>query len=254
MLIDTHLHLGDNFGVNPDLYIEHALDKNIQILIASFCEKDDLFLSTKYVEKYDCVYASVGYHPEVADKIVDKDFEILEELVQKNKKIVAIGEIGLDYYWNKDNKEKQREVFRRQLELAEKLDLPVVIHSRNSIGETYEILSQYHVRGVIHCFSGSLEMAKKFVELGFFLGIGGVLTFKNSKLFQVVERTPISSIVLETDSPYLAPEPVRGKMNESSNLIYIAQKIAEIKNQTFESVASGTTQNAINLFDLPVKM
>lgn len=254
MFIDTHLHISDTDGVNPDLYINHAQEADVKLLIASFCEKDDILLSTKFVEKYNCLFASIGYHPEVANRIVEKDYEILENLVKSNPKIVAIGEIGLDYYWNKDNKEKQREVFRKQLEIAERFNIPVVIHSRDSIGETYEILKEYKVRGVIHCFSGSVEMANKFINLGFFLGIGGVVTFKNSKLYQVVEQVSLESIVLETDSPYLSPEPNRGKVNESSNIPLIAEKIATIKNVSIEEVAEITTDNAIKLFDLPNKM
>lgn len=252
MFIDTHMHIGDDFGVEPDLYVKNATDAQVEVLIASFCEKDDIMLSTKFVEKYKNLYACIGYHPEVSNKIVEKDYETLEEMVKNNSKIVAIGEIGLDYYWNKDNKDKQREVFCKQLEIAEKLKLPVVIHSRDSINETYEILKKYKVSGVIHCFSGSLEMAKKFISLGFLLGIGGVVTFKNSKLFEVIEKLELTNIVLETDSPYLTPEPNRGKTNESSNIFYIAQKIAEIKNISLENVAKITTENAIRTFDLPI--
>jgi len=252
MFIDTHMHIGDDFGVEPDLYVKNASDAQVEVLIASFCEKDDIMLSTKFVEKYKNLYACIGYHPEVSNKIVEKDYETLEEMVKNNPKIVAIGEIGLDYYWNKDNKGKQREVFCKQLEIAEKLKLPVVIHSRDSINETYEILKKYKVSGVIHCFSGSLEMAKKFISLGFLLGIGGVVTFKNSKLFEVIEKLELTNIVLETDSPYLTPEPNRGKTNESSNIFYIAQKIAEIKNISLENVAKITTENAIRTFDLPI--
>lgn len=252
MFIDTHMHIGDDFGVEPDLYVKNASDAQVEVLIASFCEKDDIMLSTKFVEKYKNLYACIGYHPEVSNKIVEKDYETLEEMVKNNPKIVAIGEIGLDYYWNKDNKDKQREVFCKQLEIAEKLKLPVVIHSRDSINETYEILKKYKVSGVIHCFSGSLEMAKKFISLGFLLGIGGVVTFKNSKLFEVIEKLELTSIVLETDSPYLTPEPNRGKTNESSNIFYIAQKIAEIKNIPLENVSKITTENAIRTFDLPI--
>lgn len=252
MFIDTHMHIGDDFGVGPDLYVKNASDAQVEVLIASFCEKDDIMLSTKFVEKYKNLYACIGYHPEVSNKIVEKDYETLEEMVKNNPKIVAIGEIGLDYYWNKDNKGKQREVFCKQLEIAEKLKLPVVIHSRDSINETYEILKKYKVSGVIHCFSGSLEMAKKFISLGFLLGIGGVVTFKNSKLFEVIEKLELTNIVLETDSPYLTPEPNRGKTNESSNIFYIAQKIAEIKNISLENVAKITTENAIRTFDLPI--
>lgn len=252
MFIDTHMHIGDDFGVEPDLYVKNASDAQVEVLIASFCEKDDIMLSTKFVEKYKNLYACIGYHPEVSNKIVEKDYETLEEMVKNNPKIVAIGEIGLDYYWNKDNKDKQREVFCKQLEIAEKLKLPVVIHSRDSINETYEILKKYKVSGVIHCFSGSLEMAKKFISLGFLLGIGGVVTFKNSKLFEVIEKLELTNIVLETDSSYLTPEPNRGKTNESSNIFYIAQKIAEIKNISLENVAKITTENAIRTFDLPI--
>ena len=250
MFIDTHLHIGDSFGVDPDLYVENAINSGVMLLIASFCEKDDIMLSTKFVEKYEPLYASIGYHPEVSNNIVEKDFEILEDLVKNNKKIIAIGEIGLDYYWHKDNKERQIEVFRRQLEIAERLNVPVVIHSRDSIGETYEILREYKVRGVIHCFSGSLEMAKKFIDLGFLLGIGGVVTFKNSKLYQVIEGIPLESVVLETDSPYLTPEPNRGKVNESSNIPWIAERIASIRNVSVEEIANITTNNAFKLFDL----
>lgn len=252
MFIDTHMHIGNDFGVEPDLYVKNASNAQVEVLIASFCEKDDIMLSTKFVEKYKNLYTCIGYHPEVSNKIVEKDYEILEEMVKNNPKIVAIGEIGLDYYWNKDNKDKQREVFCKQLEIAEKLKLPVVIHSRDSINETYEILKKYKVSGVIHCFSGSLEMAKKFISLGFLLGIGGVVTFKNSKLFEVIEKLELTNIVLETDSPYLTPEPNRGKTNESSNIFYIAQKIAEIKNIPLENVAKITTENAIRTFDLPI--
>lgn len=254
MFIDTHMHIGDDFGVGPDLYVKNASDAHVEVLIASFCEKDDIMLSTKFVEKYKNLYACIGYHPEVSNKIVEKDYEILEEMVKNNPKIVAIGEIGLDYYWNKDNKDKQREVFCKQLEIAEKLRVPVVIHSRDSINETYEILKKYKVSGVIHCFSGSLEMAKKFISLGFLLGIGGVVTFKNSKLFEVIEKLELTNIVLETDSPYLTPEPNRGKTNESSNIPYIAEKIAEIKNISLEKVAKITTENAIRVFDLDVEV
>lgn len=250
MFVDTHLHIGDDFGVDPDLYVNNANNSGIKLLIASFCEKDDIMLSTKFVENYDSLYASIGYHPEVANKIVEKDFEILENLVTNNKKIVAIGEIGLDYYWHKDNKEKQIEVFRKQLEIAERLNIPVIIHSRDSINETYEILKEYKVRGIIHCFSGSLEMAKKFIDIGFLLGIGGVVTFKNSNLYKVIEDVSLDNIVLETDSPYLAPEPNRGQINESSNILFIAEKIALIKNISIDEVAKVTTNNAFKLFDL----
>lgn len=253
MFIDTHMHIGHDFGVSPDLFVKNAVYQDVQILIASFCEKDDLVFSTEFVDKYKNLYASVGYHPEVVNKIVDKDYEILEKMIKENSKFVAIGEIGLDYYWEKENKEKQRKVFRRQLQLAEKLKIPVIIHSRDSINETYEILKEFpKVRGVIHCFSGSLEMAKKFIDLGYVLGIGGVVTFKNSKLYQVIEQIPLTSIVLETDSPYLSPEPVRGTTNESKNIPYIAERIADIYGVSVDEVSKVTTETASKLFDLSI--
>ncbi len=251
MFIDTHMHIGEEFGITPDQYVENAKNKDVNILIASFCEKDDLENANIYTNKYSSLFAAVGYHPEIANSIIDSDYDKLESIIRSNKKIVAIGEIGLDYHWNKDNKEKQKDVFRHQLELAEKLDMPVVIHTRDAINETYEILKEYNVHGVMHCFSGSKEMAKKFIDLGFLLGIGGVLTFKNSKLFEVINDINLDNIVLETDSPYMAPEPVRGTTNESANIPYIAKKVAEIKNVDILKVAEITTENAISLFDLP---
>ena len=175
-------------------------------------------------------------------------------MLVSSSRIVAIGEIGLDYYWRKDNKEKQRDLFQKQLDLAVKHQMPVVIHCRDAIQELYDILSQYKgkVKGVIHCFSGSYEMALAFIELGFVLGIGGVLTFKNSKLYQVVEKIPLSSIVLETDSPYLTPEPHRGEMNESKYIPLIAEKIAQIKGISLSEVEKITTDNAKRVFDLPI--
>lgn len=251
MLIDTHMHIGFDFGVDPDTYIRNAKDAGVFILIASFCEKEDLSFSTEFVNKYQNLYASIGYHPEVSNKIVDKDYEILENMLLGNSKFVAIGEIGLDYYWQKDNKEIQRTVFRKQMALAEKLGLPVVIHSRDAINETYEILQEFpKVKGIMHCFSGSLEMAKKFIDLGYLLGVGGVITFKNSKLGEVIKNISLSNIVLETDSPYLAPEPVRGTVNESKNIPYIASKIATLKQCSMEEVEKITTKNALQTFDI----
>ena len=252
MYIDTHCHISENEGVHPDEYMIHAKEKQVSYVIASFCEKETYQEITSYLEKYDNLFVSVGFHPEEANKIIEEDLENLENLIQSSNNVVAIGEIGLDYYWHKDNKEIQREIFNRQLKLAEKYDLPVVIHSRDSIGEVYDILKDYSLRGVIHCFSGSKEMAENFVKLGYMIGIGGVVTFKNSKLYQVVESLPLDTILLETDSPYLSPEPFRGKVNESSNIPLIAEKIAEIKNISLEKVEEITTNNAIRMFDLPI--
>ena len=171
-----------------------------------------------------------------------------------NNKVVAIGEIGLDYYWNKDNRNIQIEVFKKQLELASKYNLPVIIHSRDAVGDVYNILKEYNVRGVIHAFSGSYESAMEFIKIGFKLGIGGVITFKNCKLKEVISKLKLEDIVLETDSPYLTPVPNRGKRNSPLNLIYIAEYISKLKCVSVEEVISTTNKVACELFDLDIKL
>lgn len=252
MFIDTHCHIDSS--VSGDVYIKNAYSANVKGLIFSFCNQDCYQAGIEFLDKYPDVFVSLGFHPEDADNITDKDLHCLDEVLVFSSRIVAIGEIGLDYYWRKDNKEKQRDLFQKQLDLAVKHQMPVVIHCRDAIQELYDILSQYKgkVKGVIHCFSGSYEMARAFIELGFVLGIGGVLTFKNSKLYQVVEKIPLSSIVLETDSPYLTPEPHRGEMNESKYIPLIAEKIAQIKRISLSEVEKITTDNAKRVFDLPI--
>ena len=173
----------------------------------------------------------------------------------KNEKIVGVGEIGLDYYWDKENKEIQKEFFIAKIKLAQKYNLPIVIHSRDSIEDTFQILQEYlnDTKAVLHCYSGSYEMAKKFAKLGVKFGIGGVLTFKNSqKLREVVENMGLENFILETDSPYLTPEPYRGKRNEPYNIIYVANKISEIKNIDVNDVINITTKNASLIFDLEI--
>ena len=252
MFIDTHCHIDSS--VSGDVYIKNAYSANVKGLIFSFCNQDCYQAGIEFLDKYPDVFVSLGFHPEDADNITDKDLHCLDEVLVSSSRIVAIGEIGLDYYWRKDNKEKQRDLFQKQLDLVVKHQMPVVIHCRDAIQELYDILSQYKgkVKGVIHCFSGSYEMARAFIELGFVLGIGGVLTFKNSKLYQVVEKIPLSSIVLETDSPYLTPEPHRGEMNESKYIPLIAKKIAHIKGISLSEVEKITTDNAKRVFDLPI--
>lgn len=252
MFIDTHCHIDSS--VSGDVYIKNAYSANVKGLIFSFCNQDCYQAGIEFLDKYPDVFVSLGFHPEDADNITDKDLQCLDEVLVSSSRIVAVGEIGLDYYWRKDNKEKQRDLFQKQLDLAVKHQMPVVIHCRDAIQELYDILSQYKgkVKGVIHCFSGSYEMARAFIELGFVLGIGGVLTFKNSKLYQVVEKLPLSSIVLETDSPYLTPEPHRGEMNESKYIPLVAEKIAQIKGISLSEVEKITTDNAKRVFDLPI--
>jgi len=248
MFIDTHTHLSNNFGIEPSVFIDNAKEVGVNKIIVSCCDKESIIEGLELINKFDNIYLTVGFHPEEANNIKENDIDWLEDIVINNTRIIGIGEIGLDYYWVKDNKDKQISLFRKQLELANKLNLPIVIHSRDSIQEVYDILKEYKLTGVIHCFSGSSEMANLFIKLGYKIGIGGVVTFTNSKLYQVVEDIGINNIVLETDSPYLSPD--RGKTNESKNIVVIAKRISEILDISLEEVERVTTLNACSIFDL----
>ena len=190
---------------------------------------------------------TIGFHPEFCNDIKESDYQDLINTIKNNKKIVGIGEIGLDYHYGKEDRIKQIELFERQLSIAEEYNLPVVIHTRDAMEETYNILKKYKVKGIMHCYSGSYEMAKKFIDLGFYLGIGGVVTFKNSKLKDVVGKIDMNNIVFETDSPYLSP--FRGEKNESANIKYICEFVANLKNISAVEVEKITTSNASSIFD-----
>ena len=247
-LVDTHCHISLTDDI--DTILMDASKNNVLKLIISGCDKRSIRDGLEIIARYDNIYMTIGFHPDEVDELNENDLETLETLIKNNKKIIGVGEIGLDYYHNDMNKEKQQEIFRKQLILAEKYHLPVVIHSRDSIQDVYDILKEYQVKGIIHCFSGSLEMANLFIKQGFLLGIGGVLTFKNSHLKDVVSELPLESLVLETDSPYLAPEPYRGKVNSSRNIKIIAQYLAKVKNMNLEELTEITTNNVNNMFDL----
>ena len=245
MQIDTHCHLSYEDYDNLDDAVN-----NIDIAITSGTNDKTNKEVLEIVSKYDNVYGTLGFHPEDIDKFNKNSLNFIESNLG-NKKIVAVGEIGLDYYWVKDNKEAQKELFRKQMEIAEKHNMPVVIHSRDAIEDTYDIVKDYKVKGVLHCFSSSLEMARKFIKLGYKIGIGGVVTFKNSKKLQeVVKNIDLEDILLETDSPYLAPEPLRGTKNVPYNTYYVAEKIAEVKYVDIDTVFTITTKNCVNLFDI----
>ena len=247
-LIDTHCHISLTDDI--DTMVMDAEKNNVLKFIMSGCDAKSIRDGLEIIYRYPTIYMTAGFHPDEADNVTDKDLEDLERIIVTNKKIIGIGEIGLDYYHNDMNKEKQKEIFIKQIELAEKYDLPIVIHSRESIQDVYDILKEHHARGVIHCFSGSLEMAKLFIDLGFYLGIGGVLTFKNSKLKEVVQELSLDNIVLETDSPYLAPEPYRGHTNYPQNIKVIAQALRKIKEVTLDEVAEKTTNNVHKIYNL----
>ena len=247
-LVDTHCHLSLTDDI--DSILMDAEKNNVKKIIISGCDKKSIRDGLEIIYRYPNIYMTIGFHPDEVDSLTDKDISDLEVLIKTNKKIVGIGEIGLDYYHNDMNKDRQREFFIKQIELAEKYDLPIVIHSRESIQDVYDILKEHKARGVIHCFSGSIEMAELFIKLGFYLGIGGVLTFKNSKLKEVVSELSLDNIVLETDSPYLAPEPYRGHTNYPQNIKIVAQAIRKLKNLTLEEVIIKTTDNVNKIYNL----
>lgn len=248
MLIDTHLHLS-NEDFNIDEVLKNAKEENVNYFITGGTNKEnnlsDINLSLKYQE----IYITLGYHPEYASSITEEDLILLEEQIKENrKKVVGIGEIGLDYHYDFYSKEKQINLFKKQLLLAKKYDLPVIIHSRDATLDTYNILKEANVKGIIHCFSGSYEMALNYINIGFKLGIGGVVTFKNSNLKEVVKQLDIKNIVLETDSPYLSP--YRGSKNEPKNVAVIASFISDITKIDYETVSKITTKNAEEIFKI----
>lgn len=249
MFIDTHCHISKKYYDNIDLVINDSMKNNVKLMIFSCCEKEDIDESIQLLNSYDCLFATFGFHPDQIDEVCDEDLDQLEKIITKNKKIIGIGEIGLDYHYPTD-KEKQKKLFKKQLSMAQRLNLPVVIHSRDATKDTIDILSQYYLKGIIHCFSGSIETAKTFIKMGYKLGIGGVLTFKNSKLDHVVKKLSIKNIVLETDSPYLTPHPFRGEKNSSKYIPLIAQKLSELQNIPVEDVEKITSNNCYELFDL----
>lgn len=243
MYIDTHCHLSREDYDDIDKVIEGNKNANVDKIVVSGCSRESIEEVMDLKDRYDMVYVTIGYHPEYADTVTESDLDYLKSLLGE-KKVVGIGEIGLDYHYTKDNKDKQIWLFEEQLKIAEEFNLPVVIHSRDATMDTINTLKKYKVKGIIHCFSGSLETAKIYISMGLLLGIGGVVTFKNSKLKDVVKEVPSESIVLETDSPYLAPVPFRGKINSSKYLEFIANFIAEIKNISLEELAEITSRNA----------
>lgn len=248
MMIDTHCHLDiDDY---PDLNVVINKMKDNIIIVSGANDKGNRQV-IDLCNNYKNIYGTIGIHPEEIDDNIDEYLKFIEDNIN-NPKIVGIGEIGLDYHYNDVPKDIQRKYFIKQLNLARKYDRSVVIHTRDSIEETYSILKNYSDLKIdIHCYSGSLEMAHKLIKLGCKLGIGGVLTFKNSeKIKEVVRNIDLDYFLLETDSPYLTPEPFRGKRNEPYNIYYVAQKIAELKNITLDEVFKTTTNNAISQFDL----
>lgn len=249
-MIDTHSHLFNNQFNDIEECIVRCKENNVnKIVLVGF---DDFTnkQAQEYSKKYDIFYPTAGIHPSEADSNYQVLLEQLYTFVSENK-VYAIGECGLDYYWTKDNMNFQKELFKAQIELSIKMDLPIIIHMRDASKDTYDILKDYKgkLKGVMHCYSGSYEMAMEFIKLGLHISLGGPVTFKNSKDSKIVARDiPIDRLLIETDCPYLAPTPFRGKRNESSYVKYIAIKIAEIRGLSLEELDEITTKNSESLF------
>lgn len=248
LIFDTHAHYDDErFLETPHLF-EKLKNRGVGGVLSCGCDYESSLAALRLAAEYDYIYAGVGIHPGNIDS--GTTVSQIEELA-KREKCVCIGEIGLDYYWTQDNKEEQKEIFAFQLELANKLDLPVSVHDRDAHADTLEILKKYKPKGVIHSFSGSVEMAEEILKLGTYIGVGGVITFKNArKLPEVVKMVPEDRLLLETDAPYLAPVPYRSKTNHSAMLYLVAKKIAEIRETTTEHILKITLENAKRLFSL----
>lgn len=253
MIFDTHAHYDDeSFDEDRDEVINNIKKNGVIGVLNCGASIEGSRKSVELSQKYDIFYAAVGVHPEHAEEFNDDVLKELRELA-KFSKVKAIGEIGLDYYWEENPpKHIQKNTFRAQMKLAEELNLPVVIHDREAHGDTLEIMKEFpQVKGIIHCFSGSVEFAKECLKLGYFIGFTGVITFKNArKLLEVCEAVPLERILLETDCPYMAPVPFRGKRNQSDYIKYIIEKIAEIKGCSPEVVTNQSTKNIKGLLNL----
>ena len=256
-IFETHAHYDDDaFDDDRDSLLQQMHKKGIDYIVNIGCSMDNSRHTVKMIQQYDFLYGTVGVHPSDIQGLTNADMQELEEL-SKREKILAIGEIGLDYHYDNVVKENQAKWFLAQLEIAKRRNLPVVIHSRDAAKDTLDIMKEHHngvTPGIIHCFSYGVEMAREYLNMGYHIGVGGVVTFKNAKkLKEVVEYTPLNRIVLETDAPYLAPTPYRGKRNCSLYLTHVAEEIAAIKNVSIEEVCAATYENAMKIYNVEKK-
>ena len=251
-MIDTHSHINfDDYKDNFASFLQDIKENEVESVIIPGVEPSTFAEIINYCEKNEMLYGAIGIHPSEAITFNKESEQRIYQLAQHNK-VIAIGEIGLDYYWEQETKELQKEVFRKQLKIAEELNLPVLIHDREAHEDTFEIIQEFNLKNVIfHCFSGNAEFAQKCINKGYYIAIGGVVTFKNAKdLKEVAKLVPLEKLVLETDAPYLAPVPFRGKLNTPAYLKYIAQEIANIKEINVELVKEQTTLNAKRIFGI----
>lgn len=255
MIFDTHAHYNDEaFDEDRDELLKSLPENGVELVVNVGANLSSTEESIALAEQYGFIYAAAGVHPSDSGELTEDNFCLLESRTT-HKKVVAIGEIGLDYYWDEPDRQIQKEWFARQIQLAKKCGLPIVVHSRDAAKDTLDILKAEKANeagGIIHCFSYGTEMAREFLNLGFYLGIGGVLTFKNAKkLKEVVAYAPLDRIVLETDCPYMAPVPNRGKRNSSLNLPYVAEELSRIKGVEREEIERITFENGKKLYQIP---
>ena len=248
-MIDTHAHLFNEYYDDIQGILDKAKSKGIDKVIVAADNIKTCYEVIEHAKEYDNYYFCLGIHPENVDDSLDELKQIIEDN-KDNPKFVGIGEIGLDYYWTKDNKEKQKELFEEQLKIAEQYNKPVVVHSREATKDTIDILDKYKLTVDIHCFSGSKETAEIYTKKGYYLGIGGVITFKNANLKDVIKDIPLENLLLETDSPFLTPEPYRGETNDSSYVYEVAEFLANLKGVSIEEMEQKTTQNATKIFSI----
>lgn len=251
MIFDTHAHMDDSwFNEDRRELLESMKDNGVETIVNIAADTKSLKSTIKLVDEYDFVFGALGVHPDEVYDLSEDDYRWIEDNLS-HPKIVAVGEIGMDYHREHD-KNVQREAFERQMDIARRNNMPIVVHSRDAANDTYEIMkanNAHDIGGVIHCFSYEKEMARQFLDMNYYIGVGGVVTFKNGrKLKEVVEYTPIDRIVLETDAPYLAPVPFRGKRNDSRYIKYVAEEVARIKNMTYDEVVEVTKQNALKMY------
>ncbi|AZV61879.1 TatD family hydrolase [Peribacillus frigoritolerans] len=254
MLFDTHVHVNaEQFNEDLEDVIERAKEAGVDNMVVVGFDRPTIIRAMELIETYDFMYAAVGWHPVDAIDMTEDDLQWIEEL-SHHPKVVAIGEMGLDYHWDKSPKDVQMEVFRKQIRLAKKVGLPIIIHNREATADIVNILKEEEasrVGGIMHCFSGSAETALECINMNFYISLGGPVTFKNAKKpKEVAAAVPLDRLLIETDCPYLAPHPYRGKRNEPSYVKLVAEQIAEIKQLTIEEVSQATTENAKKLFGI----
>ena len=254
MIFDTHAHYDDDaFDEDRDVLLSGMGEQNVEYIVNVGASIASSERSIKLAEKYPFVYAAVGVHPDEVGELDEEKFEKLRKWTS-HEKVKAVGEIGLDYYWDKEKHDLQKHWFMRQMELASEVKLPMIVHSREAAKDTLDMViaaKPLNLSGIIHCYSYSVEQAREYLNMGYYIGIGGVVTFKNAKkLKEVAEYTPLSQIVLETDCPYLAPTPFRGKRNDSSKIAYVAEELAAIKQVPVEEVIRITNENGRRLYNI----